>query len=342
MAVQTTSQVAPLTSFVHRAALRVAQPKLVHEKYGMPITIPTANSTSVKLRRYERFAPTLGSQTAAIRTIVEGVVPSDTAINVTNYTITTAQYGLTTRISDVAIVANEVVPTAPLQQRNSENMAQTTDMVYRDGILSGTQVFYCTDSFGGVSGSARTDVVGRVNAEALDKAIRNLEAADAPYWTDSIDASTKIGTMGVLPSYVAMVHPHLRTDLRKIPGWQEIREYATQGSLLPGEIGSYRNIRFVMSTLAKIAADSGASVTSTGNKSTSATLCDVYPVLICGREAYAVVKLADMARIIWIPPTSADHFNPLGQWGTLGWKAQCASGIINDNWILRAEFAVSA
>lgn len=341
MSVMTTANIAPITSFVHRAALNIAQPKLLHEKYGMPITIPTANSTTVSLRRYERFTPTLGSQVATINLLVEGVVPADSSVTPTTYTITTAQYGKTVRISDVAIIANEVQPIAPLQKNNARNMAETVDMVYRDGIMGGSNVAYVTDNNGAISGSVRTDVVGRVNAEALDKFIRNLEASDAEYFTDSVDATTKIGTMGVLPSYVAMVHPNFRTDLRKLPGWQEIREYASQGSLLPGEVGAYRNIRFCMSTLAKIFLNSGAAVAGTGNKS-SATLCDVYPVLIVGKEAYAVVKLADMAKIIWIPPTTQDHFNPLGQWGTLGWKAQCGSGIVNDNWILRAEFAVSA
>lgn len=330
---------AALTSFVYKAALKVAEPKLVHEEYGLPITIPEYNSAQVKLARYERFAPTSGAQAASIRLLAEGTVPSDTTPTRTTYTITTQQYGMTARISDVAIAINEVQPVPALQRNNARNMAETVDAVYRDGLMAGTNVGYTLDNVGDISGAGRANVVGRINPDAIDKVLRALMQQDAEFWTDAVSPTAKISTAGVLPSFVSIIHPDVYYDARKMPGFDEANKI--YNASLKGEVGAYKNVRFVMSTMAKIYQNVGATASSTGNK-TSGTLCDVYPCLFIGKEAYAVVKLASMARVIWIPPTQTDHFNPLGQWGTLGWKAQCASGIVNDNWIYRLEVAASA
>ena len=340
MAVMTSSTFAPINSFIHKTALKVAEPLQLHEEFGMKISIPNYNSTTAKLRRYERFAPTTGAVAASMRQLTEGIVPSDDTLTATTVTITTAQYGFTARVSDVAIIANEIQPIPALQKNNAQNMAEVVDAVYRDGILAGTNYFRLTDDVGAVSGTNRTDVIGKINPVALDKAFRNLQLSDAPYWTDSIAPTTKINTAGVLPGYVAITHPYVYYDARQMAGWDEA--HRVYQPTLKGEVGAYRNIRFVVSTMARVFADSGAAVSGTGKKSTTGTSADVYPVLVIGRESYACVKIADMARIVWIPPTQTDHLNPLGQYGTLGWKAMCGSGITNDNWILRVECAASA
>jgi N4-gp56 family major capsid protein len=331
---------AALTSFVYKAALKVAEPKLIHEEYGIPITIPEYSSAQVKLARYERFNPIYGSQAASIRQLAEGVVPADTTTTRTVYTITTLQYGMTMRVSDVTVAINEIQPVPALQRNNARNMAETVDAAYRDGIMAGSNVGRAVDNYGDISGAARVNVSGRINPDALDKVIRALMQQDAEFWTDAIGATTKISTAGVLPSYIALVHPDVYYDARKMPGFDEANKIYS--ATLKGEVGAYKNLRFCMSTMAKIFLSVGAAIGATGNKAVDSTNQDVYPVMVIGREAYAVVKLASMARIIWIPPTQTDHFNPLGQWGTLGWKAQCASGIVNDNWIYRLEVAASA
>lgn len=340
MAVTTTSTFAPLNSFIHRQALRVATPKLLHEAYGVKITIPSYNSTTVKLARYEAFAPTGGAQPASLRQLVEGVVPSDDTPSRTVYTITTAQYGMTLRISDVALIANEVQPAPSIQKRIAEVMARTNDSIVRDAILAGTNVFRLDDDLGSVSGAARANVIGKINTVALQKAFRNLDLSDAPQITGPIASSTKVNTTGVLPGYVCIIHPRVYFDARQMPGFdQAVKVYTPT---LPGEVGAFENIRFVSSTNAKVFADSGAAVSGTGKYSTTGTSADVYPCLLLGEESFACVKVADMARMIWIPPTQTDHLNPTGQYGTGGFKLMAGAGIINDNWILRIECAASA
>lgn len=342
MAVTTTSTYSNLSSYVSRKGLAVAKPNLIYNAYGEQYSIPQKNSSTIKWRRFERFSPTTGAQLAASRILVEGTTPSDTAGTVTDVTLSLSQYGFLTKWSEVAAWTNEVSVDQNLMERNSQNMSETVDCVTRDSIQAGTNVFRLTDDVGGVSGAARTDVDGKINATALDLAIRNLENSDAKYFSEMISASNKVGTSGVRPAYIMHIHPYVKYDLESVPGFKAVPDYGSYEGVMVGEVGSYKNIRFVQSTLAKYFADAGGAVSGLGLKSTTGTLADVYSCTLVGKNAYGVVNLASAAEIKYTPHTSVDHSNPLGQWASLGWKAMCGAKILNDNWILRFECAASA
>ena len=342
MAVATTSNYANIASYVSRKGLEVAKPNLIYNAYGEQYSIPQKSSKTIKFRRYERFSPTTGRDNASVRILVEGTVPSDSIATVTDLSLTLSQYGFLTRWSEVAEWTTEVSVDQNLMDRNSQNMAETVDCVTRDAIQAGTTVFRLTDAVGGVSGAARANVAARINAAALDKAIRSLEQGDAKYFKEMVSASTKIGTSGVRPSYVMHIHPDVKYDLEQVPGFKAVPDYGGYSDIMLGEVGNYKNIRFVMSTFAKVFSDSGVAVGSTGCKSTSAVNIDVYSCTLVGKNAYGVVNLASAAEIKYTPHTAVDHSNPLGQWASLGWKAMCGALILNDNWILRFECGASA
>lgn len=342
MAVATTANYANIASYVSRKGLEVAKPNLIYNAYGEQYSIPQKSSKTIKFRRYERFSPLNGREAASTRILVEGVVPSDTIATVTDLTLTLSQYGFLTRWSEVAEWTTEVSVDQNLMDRNSQNMSETVDCITRDSIQGGTNVFRLTDAVGGVSGAGRANVAARINASALDKAIRNLEQSDAKYYKEMVSASTKIGTTGVRPSYVMHVHPDVKYDLEQVPGFKAVPDYGGYSDIMLGEVGNYKNIRFVMSTFAKVFSDSGVAVGTTGCKSTTGTSIDVYSCTLVGKNAYGVVNLASAAEIKYTPHTAVDHSNPLGQWASLGWKAMAGALILNDNWILRFECGASA
>lgn len=340
MAVTTSTTLSALTQYIQRKGLAVAEPNLVIGEYGLKNSIPQKNSKTMAFRRYERISPTTGKDASTIKSLVEGTIPTDTQPTITTVTLTLSQYGNLFRVSDQAEWINEVSVDTELMARNSENMAQTIETVYRDGIMGGSAFGRLTDSIGTIGAGARTTVAGKINAVALDKVARVLKGADAKFYTDQVDATTKIATQAVRKSYIAVIHPDVEFDLESVPDYVPAANYSSNSGLLKGEVGSYRNIRFVTSTLAKIFPDSGASVA--GTKSTSASLSDVYAALVFGKEAYTVVDLASAANIFYTPASSQDHANPLGQWFSLGWKAMCGSVILNDAWIYRLETVATA
>lgn len=342
MAVATTANYANIASYVSRKGLEVAKPNLIYNAYGEQYSIPQKSSKTIKFRRYERFSPLNGREAATSRILVEGTVPSDTIATVTDLSLTLSQYGFLTRWSEVAEWTTEVSVDQNLMDRNSQNMSETVDCVTRDSIQAGSNVFRLTDTIGSVSGANRNNTLGRINAAALDKAIRNLEQSDAKYFKEMVSASAKIGTSGIRPSYIMHIHPDVKYDLEQVPGFKAVPDYGGYSDIMLGEVGNYKNIRFVMSTFAKVFSSAGGTASGTGNKSTDTTNCDVYSCTVVGKNAYGVVNLASAAEIKYTPHTAVDHSNPLGQWASLGWKAMCGALILNDNWILRFECCASA
>ena len=336
----TTANYTALSNFVDKAALEVAHPLRTISKFGKKVTIPTRSSKTIKFKRIERLAPLNGASPASIKALVEGVVPS--AVNPTETVLTASlyQYGNLAQISDQAGWINEIDVDAEVVKRSSQNMVETIERAYWAGIIGGTNVQRLTDDIGTVSGAARTDVAGRINARALDKVIRTLQTADAVQLTDGISASTKIGTMGVRSGYIGVIHPQVKYDLELVPGYIPKAQYGSMDGVLDGEIGSYKEIRFITSTLAQIFPDGGANVN--GTYSTTGTKSDVFINMFFGKDSYACVDLASSAQTYYISAAQVDHSNPVGQFASISWKAMVTSLILNDAWLVRQECAASA
>lgn len=343
MAITGTGTLTTLSSYVQRKALDVAKPNLPHEALGLQTPIPAKNSKTIKFRRYEKLSPTAGSTLGNIKILVEGATPTATQPQITDVTVTLSQYGNLLQWTDVASWVNEVDVDQSLMETNTNNMVETRDVIVRDGIIGGTNVMRNTDNVGGVSGAALANVAGVINQRMLDKVIRNLKGNLATYYKEIVGASTSIGTRGIRPSYVGIIHTDVEYDLEQVQGFQSISDYPSQSGLFPGEAGCYKNLRFVTSTLAKLTPDVGIAVaTIAGMKSTTGVSNDVYSCLFMGKNAFAVASLASSTEVKYIPASQVDHYNPLGQWHSLSWKTMIASGILNQNWILRAEVLASA
>ena len=107
----------------------------------------------------------------------------------------------------------------------------------------------------------------------------------------------------------------------------------------PNEIGAYKNIRFVMSTKAKIW--TGAGATSGGFKNTAGEV-DVYAMLIFGTDAYGISEIRGNGLKNYVKPLgSAGTADPLNQVATSGWKAVTVCKILNDSFMLRLETAAA-
>jgi len=336
MSVATTSNYTLLSNFVDKAGLDVAIPMLFVTKFGKKFTIPDRASKTIKFKRVERLAPLTGATAASIKSLSEGAVPGDVNPTETVYTLTLGQYGNVSRLSDQAIWENEVDVDQEVVKRNAENMVQTVERVYYDGIVGGTSVQYLSDSIGG-TGAGRANVAGKINAVSLDKAIRTLWANDARALTKQITPSDKIGTQGVRQGFVAFITPQIKYDLEQIPGFMDVSKYPGGGAM-EGEVGAYKEIRFFQSTLAK--SYLGGSGASTSGLAQTSSLNDVHVCLIVGANAYAAVDLASSSQQYYV--SGADAANPLAQFVSIGWKAMCGSIILNDAWITRIECGVSA
>ena len=99
---------------------------------------------------------------------------------------------------------------------------------------------------------------------------------------------------------------------------------------MPGEFGALDNIRFIVTSNAKVFAGAGSGG------------IDVHATLVFAQNAYGISRLSgETLRNIVKPLGSAGTADPLEQRATSGWKATIAATRLNENFMLRVEHAVS-
>lgn len=281
-----------------------------------------------------RKVPPLATNTVPL---VEGVNPTGKRLEKTDVTATIKEYGdwvpLTSHVQAVMdhpilMAANEVL---------AEQAAQSIDLLLADAAAAGTSVLY------GGTAAVRTDLLGTshiVSRTLLRKAIRTLEGNNARKFNKMISASEKVSTTPVWDSYWAITTEDVYYDLKEVQGFIPVAEYSQSTQAVPGEVGAFENIRFLVSTQAKKFLAGGGS--ASGTQATGGT-ADVHTILIFAKEAAACIPLnGESFENIVHMPGSAGAANPLNRYGTSGWVARQAQTILDDNYLIRLEVAVSS
>jgi N4-gp56 family major capsid protein len=216
-----------------------------------------------------------------------------------------------------------------------EQAAETLELARIAILKAGTTVFYA-------NGTARNQVNSFTNRGQLRKVVRYLKGQKAKFFTQVVKAAPAYATDPVGPCFWAMGHTDLEADIRSIAGFVPIEQYADSDKAVEGEVGKVENIRFVLTPLFAPWEDAGGSADST-RISTGGSQCDVYPLIIAARDAYAVVPLKGEHAVIprVVNPEHPSKSDPLGQRGYVSWKTYHSSVILNDNWLARIEVAAS-
>ena len=335
-----TSEASPTMPYITRAwynkvFLSIIEPALVHDQFGMATTLPKKTGEQVVWRRWNRL-------TVNTVPLSDGITPTGTSLTYENVIGTVYWYGDWVGITDVVDFMHVDNVLTIATKRLALQAAETADTLTRDIINAGTGfIRVLTDTTVGVG--ERVTVADEINAHALKTAITELEGNDAKYFLGKMGASTKVATEPIGPCYVAIVHPHVVHDLPALGSeWIPREKYALGNVAYPTEIGKFRNVRFVTSTLAKVWTDTGAADTcgttaASVYRSTTGTnvAADVYSVLVLAKEAFGVVKLAGSAATYY--NKAGGNSDPLHQRSTAGWKMCRGAKILNDTFMKRIE-----
>lgn len=295
-------------------------------RWGQSRTLPQKKSQTINFRRYEALDsdPTV---------LAEGVSPQGKVRTYTDYTCVLKQFGDFVSFTDVIKDTHE----DPVLNDNLEALGEQADEMMdkmRFGVLkAGTNKLLA-------NGTLRTDITANISRDLVRTAVRIMEKQKAKPLTEMIVGGAKINTYPIPEAFIGVCHTDMRPDLERCSGFKDVSEYAANMGVIPGEIGSIGRVRFVGDTNCVPFADAGGDVGTTGNLSTSASKCDVYPILIFGKDAYGVVQLAGknaMETLISNPRPQAS--DPLAQRGSQGWKGWNGCVILNDYWMLRMEVA---
>ena len=321
MADTTLTQIpAAVSTFYDRVMLKAARPLLVHLRWAQVKDIPRGNGKVIRFRRYSLLS-------AATTALSEGVTPSGSQLSVTNVDATVAFYG------DYVTLTDELVLTTfdPVLSETADILGQqagnTLDQLCRDVIVAGTTVQYAS------SATTRGTVTSamKLTRSEVREAVRTLQGNDAQKVTRMVNPSTGFNTSPINAAFVGIITENTLFDLKNETGWIPVEEYANKSDVMEGEVGALEDVRFVMTTNAKIFSSAGAAS------------IDVHGTMIIGQNFYGISRISGEAMNNIVKPLgSAGSADPLNQRQTSGWKASFIAVILNENFGIRIEHAVSS
>jgi len=242
-------------------------------------TINKNTGNSVQFRRMVPM-PVVTTPTG----VVEGASPASQAFTTEDYTGTLVRYAdvyETTRVNADLSPFNEVKEgTKQLRIK----VDRTRERIRYNAAKAGTGVLYNSSTI-----STRATVNGVITAGRLQRAIAEIRGNRGDTFTEIDHGSTKVGSTPVEACYVAFCSTDLEPDLRNLPGFTVTAN--TTGAKFKGEFGVFQNVRFITNADYVPFTDIGAAIGSSGFRSTSAVLNDVYPIIIVARGSLSAVKL---------------------------------------------------
>jgi N4-gp56 family major capsid protein len=312
-----------IQAYYDRLLLRRAVPAQVHGRFAQPRTVKMRSGNQIKFRRYE-------SLPISTLPLQQGVSPTPGATTITELTATLSQYGYALEVTDMVTYTNQDPVLTEFAEMLGEQGGTTIDQVRRDTFNAGTNVTRA----GFVA--ARNLVVATIDSLQLRTTIRTLGRGLGKYVKEQISGTTQVGTVPIRAAYCGIIHPDTEAELEQIAGYIPVAQYPNGMMPLEDECGTYRNIRFLRSTNAKVFADAGGAAGTM--ISTTGANADVYTTLIIAMDAVGVCPLQGHAMENIIKALgSGGTADPLNQRATSGWKATTTQVILNDAWMVRIE-----
>lgn len=301
-------------------------PTLILDQFGQSQSIKEHGTTLLNFFRYNA----LPSDPVEL---VEGVSPAGRKLTRTKIAVRIKQYGDFVPITDVVLdTADDTVLQGALDVL-SQQAAEMSEKIIINELKAGTNVIYA----GNVTARASVNTVF-TDAE-MKRVVRVLLKQNVGRVTSRVRSTPAFGSESVHPSYIAIVPAELVSAVRALPNFQDAKDYG-QITPYPTEIGAWNEIRFLYHTLVPGWADAGSGTAGSTLISTSATNCDVFPVIVFGANSYGNVALrGEFAITPSVRNPKPAPGDELGQTGSVGWKMMKAAKILNDAFVLRVESA---
>lgn len=340
MPMTTTGDISARTSgYFSKELLKRAQPLIIVGRFGQPKPLPKNVGRVMKFRGYQH----LPNQPKAL---TEGVTPAASKPTFRDVEAVIGQYGDYVELTDVLTDTHEDPLIPEFSDILGEQSAIMLERVTIGTLLSGTNVHFSGET-GGVIATNRAGVNQPLSLTLQRRVMRGLKRQLAQPITTVINASPNFGTSPIAPSFIAVCHTDCEADIREMTGFVAVEKY---GSYKPmdGEIGSVEGVRYCCTTVMEPIVDAGAAPAAGKPVESNTGACaDVYPVLFFGKNAFGVIPLARSANgaspitPMVLNPGVPRGGDPLGQRGTIGWKAYHSAIILYDFYMARAEVAVS-
>lgn len=312
-----------VNNFYNRTLLERALPLIVHDKWAQIKDIPKKNTNIQKFRKY-------GALAVNTTPLTDGVTPAGKTFSTTDVTVTVYQYGDYTTITDWVDMTSPDPILTEAAEMLGEQAGQSLDTVLATILNAGTNVQYA-DVTSPKANAARGSVtsVDKIARDEILIGVRTMKNNNARKITRLVNADVGYATTPVNACFVGIVHPNTTFVMKDLTGWNPVEKYANKADLMPGEVGSLDEVRFVETTFAKVFTGEGSGG------------IDVYSTLILGANAYGITRISGEAMKNIVKPLGSGGSNdPLDQRMTSGWKATFGAAILQQLFMLRIEHAV--
>ena len=149
------------------------------------------------------------------------------------------------------------------------------------------------------------------------------------------------GSRHMPDNYIIVGHTDLRRDFEECDGFVSVVNYGSYTPVSEYEIGAVDGHRVILTNhFSKVT--SGGSATTNGMEYTGSNV-DVYPFVMFGEDAFTSIAVkGDNAGRPYAQAPKPGIGDELGQRGFISWKYYFGSKILNENWLIRGEAAVTA
>jgi N4-gp56 family major capsid protein len=298
-------------TFYQTAMLDRLLPELFFMNYGDKKNIPKRKGATANWRR-------LNNLSVSTTALTEGVTPDGVNLDVTAVTATVAEYGNWAKISEFLDMTGLDPILTETSQLMGENAGQSMDIIVRDIITAGTNVYYAANRASRVTVAA-TDTITAADVLRVRKIMKKNKVKEI---------KLPDGSMG----YLMFVSPDVAMNLMQTQEWKDQNTYVNTDNRKNGQLGKLYGVYFLEAVNVSIAAGAGAAG------------IDVHLNLMIGASAYGIPDIEGSSKpeIIVHPAGSAGTADPLNQFNTVAWKSAFTSVILQQLAIIRYECAVTA
>jgi N4-gp56 family major capsid protein len=225
-----------------------------------------------------------------------------------------------------------------LAEMLGDQMGDTLDQLTKAVLVATTTIQYASTAT--TKGTIAAGMI--MTGDEVRKAVRTLQGNNAKPVTEMIDPTDGFNTSPIMPAFIGIIDQSTHYDLKKDPDWVKVAEYADpEERIHEAEVGALDEVRFILAPAGGTGAPtgSGASISS----GTGSGGIDVHQTLILGKEAYGITRVSGEAvKVITKELGTGGTVDPLDQRSTMGWKATFVAKILQQNFMIVINHAVSS
>ena len=287
----------PIALYHQKKALVRVIAKLLYAQFGQKYKIPrNTGETAI----WSRWANLLAQTTP----LTEGIDPEPITVVRTDLRQSVREYGILTKQSSWLKLTGMSIENDQITDVILDNMQLTLDTLCRNTLVGTASVSTCINGIGNIEYLNKTDI---------DTVVTNLEGENARMLRPQISAGTGQGTSPIRSAYMAIGHTKQRPRLEAVAGFKHISNYASGGDIAECEFCSTNDVRWLLTTNAYFDGT-------------------YYHNMIFAQDFFGTCQIdggSAAGPLIYTPPDATG--SGLRRYSLLGWLANFATRILNDN-----------